>query len=464
VYWRARGLRMVRNALWNDFLRRGEGSKKFEHIFAPFAQFALPAIPLPPPHHPSPMASPATRGLRILVSGASGMVGKALVETLSRPTVLNAFRPEVYTLVRRQPANDREVWWDPYEARIDLKKCEGIDAVVHLAGEFARGAERTQNRDDDCAGFRVYAGPFCAGRGRRLHTSTAPGRAKRLPRLGCVWACGAPPRTHTRAPIQESLRAPRHRTSPRPLLSPPPAGENIGSGDGPLAFTGRWTERKKHKIMESRRRGTLLLSQALASLQVRPKVLVAASGVGFYGSAGEAVLTESSPKGMGFLSDVADAAEANTARAKDAGIRVVSLRLGVVLSRKGGVVEKLYWPYFFGGGGPVGSGQQWMTWIELDDAVRAIRHIISKPDLVGPVNCCSPNPVRNRDFASAFGGAMGRPAIVPLPEAAVRAVFGEMGEETLLVSQRGYPKKLLESGFDFSHPEIGEALATAVRG
>jgi uncharacterized protein len=256
-----------------------------------------------------------------------------------------------------------------------------------------------------------------------------------------------------------------HVIVPYPFVPPPPAaGENIGSGDGPLAFTGRWTERKKHKIMESRRRGTLLLSQALASLQVRPKVLVAASGVGFYGSAGEAVLTESSPKGTGFLSDVADAAEANTARAKDAGIRVVSLRLGVVLSRKGGVVEKLYWPYFFGGGGPVGSGQQWMTWIELDDAVRAIRHIISKPDLVGPVNCCSPNPVRNRDFASAFGGAMGRPAIVPLPEAAVRAVFGEMGEETLLVSQRGYPKKLLESGFDFSHPEIGEALATAVRG
>jgi uncharacterized protein len=92
------------------------------------------------------MASPATRGLRILVSGASGMVGKALVETLSRPTVLNAFRPEVYTLVRRQPANDREVWWDPYEARIDLKKCEGIDAVVHLAGEFARGAERENTK------------------------------------------------------------------------------------------------------------------------------------------------------------------------------------------------------------------------------------------------------------------------------------------------------------------------------
>lgn len=300
------------------------------------------------------------------------MMGRALIKSLSAPSVANAFQPQVFTLVRRQPANDTEVYWDPYEMRIDVKKCEGFDAVVHLAGE------------------------------------------------------------------------------------------NVGSGEGILAATGRWTERKKYDIMESRRRGTLLLSQTLAILKRRPRVLVSASGVGYYGSAGDVELTEAAPKGRGFLSDVADVWEQNTRPAAEAGIRVVNLRFGIVLSRRGGVVAKLYWPFFAGGGGPIGSGSQYWSWISLADAVRVIEHAITKPALAGKVNACAPNPVPNVEFARALGAAMHRPAFVPLPEFVVRTVFGEMAEETMLASQRCVPRVLTESGFSFMHPDINSALRFAV--
>lgn len=267
------------------------------------------------------------------------------------------------------------------------------------------------------------------------------------------------------------------RTAPQPLQSasdappPPPAarlppfplaGENVGSGDGLLAFTGRWTDRKKHHIMESRRRGTTLLSQALASLKAKPKVLVSASGVGYYGNGGDTELTERSGKGRGFLAEVADVWEGSTAKAREAGIRTVNLRFGVILAGSDGVLAKLYWPFFFGAGGPVGSGAQWMSWVTIDDAVRAIQHAISTKELSGPVNVCAPSPVTNAEFMRALGGAMGRPALLPMPEAAVRAVFGEMGEETLLVSQRAVPSKLTAAGFRFLHTDIADGMRVAL--
>jgi len=241
------------------------------------------------------------------------------------------------------------------------------------------------------------------------------------------------------------------------------AGENIGSGEGPLAALGRWSDRKKHAIVESRRRGTLLLARSLAALKRKPRVLVSASGVGFYGDAGDAALTEASPKGRGFLADVADVWEASTAPAEEAGVRVARLRFGVVLSRAGGVVEKLYWPFFLGGGGPVGSGRQWVSWVALPDAVRAIQFAIAHESVRGAVNACSPEPVRNADFMRALGRAMGRPSLVPLPEAAVRLVFGEMGEETLLASTRALPVKLLAAGFNFDFSGVESAMAEAVK-
>jgi len=310
--------------------------------------------------------------LRVLVSGASGLVGTALCKALRVPSALNKFHPEVVRLVRRPPTAADELFWDPYEMRIDLKGLEGFDAVVHLAGE------------------------------------------------------------------------------------------NVGSGDGLLAFTGRWSDAKKHRILESRRRGTLLLAQALASVRAKPRVLVSASGVGFYGSAADRVLTEASAKGTGFLAEVADVWEKSTAPASAAGIRCVQLRFGVVLARSEGMLAKLYWPFYFGGGGPVGSGEQYLSWIALTDAVRAIEHAIHRPSLVGPCNACAPNPVPNRAFVQALGRAMHRPALLPLPEAVVRTIFGEMGEETLLASQRAMPELLASTGFRFEYPTIDGALAATL--
>jgi hypothetical protein len=312
--------------------------------------------------------------MKILVSGASGMVGRALVASLRTPNAMNNFKPEVLTLVRRSPTKSSEVWWNPMEGQIDLKPLEGVQAVVHLAGE------------------------------------------------------------------------------------------NIGSGDGgALGVLGRWSDRKKHAIVESRRRGTLLLARAVASLRARPRVLVSASGVGFYGDCGERELTEAAPKGRGFLADVADVWESSTAQAREAGVRCVQLRFGVILSRDGGVLEKLYWPFFLGGGGPVGAGSQWMSWVSRRDAVRAIEFSIAHEALSGPVNCCSPQTARNAAFMQALGRAMGRPAIVPMPELAVRTLFGEMGEETLLASQRAVPKKLIDAGFSFSSPSIDQGMEDSLQ-
>jgi uncharacterized protein len=240
------------------------------------------------------------------------------------------------------------------------------------------------------------------------------------------------------------------------------AGENIGSGDGPLSFLGHWTERKKHMIMESRRRGTSVLARAFAVLEKKPAVFVSASGVGYYGSQGDRVLDESAGRGRGFLADVADVWEKETAPAARAGIRCVQLRLGVVLSNRGGVVQKLQVPYSLGLGGPVGSGSQYMSWIALGDTVRAIEHAIHTETLSGPVNCCAPNPATSSQFAAALGRALHRPAFFPLPEAVVRATFGEMGEETLLASQRAVPTKLVDSGFRFLFPDIDDAMRAAV--
>lgn len=188
--------------------------------------------------------------LKVLVSGASGMLGQALVSSLSKPSALNYFHPEVYKLVRHEPKAADEIYWNPYEMRIDLKRLEDFDAVVHLAGE------------------------------------------------------------------------------------------NIGSGDGFLAFTGRWTDRKKHHIVESRRRGTQLLAQAIASVSKKPKVFITASGIGYYGNAGDRILTEADGKGTGFLADVASVWEDSAAMATKAGVRTVNLRFGVLLSATGGVLRK----------------------------------------------------------------------------------------------------------------------------
>lgn len=304
----------------------------------------------------TPSPSPST-SLRVAVTGASGLIGEALAESLS------ADGHRVHPLVREGGSHPEasnlgeEIPWDPSATELDPAGFEGIDAVVHLAGE---------------------------------------------------------------------------------------------------SIAERWSRAKKARILDSRVRGTRAVAEAVAKAGV--PVLVCASAVGFYGDGGDEVLDESSDKGEGFLADVVWRWEAAAAAAREAGARVAHLRFGVVLSGKGGALAKMLPPFRLGAGGRLGDGRQWMSWIHLDDVVGAIRHVLDEAELEGPVNATAPNPVRNADFTKALGSALGRPTAIPVPAFALRLAFGEMAEETLLVSQRAVPERLVASGYSFRFPEVRDAL------
>ena len=224
----------------------------------------------------------------------------------------------------------------------------------------------------------------------------------------------------------------------------------------------RWTTSRRRLILDSRVQSTRLLAETIASLGRPPAVLVSASGIGYYGNRGDEELTETSTRGDGFLADVADAWEQSADPACEAGIRVVHLRQGIVLSRRGGAVGKLMLPFRLGLGGRVGSGRQWWSYLSLEDAVSVYLHALAS-DLSGPVNAAAPELVTNAEFTKALGRALRRPTVFPLPATAVRLAFGQMGEEMLLGGQRAHPTKLVESGFRFAHPGIDAALAAALR-
>lgn len=228
------------------------------------------------------------------------------------------------------------------------------------------------------------------------------------------------------------------------------AGENIGEG--------RWTRAKKERIKHSRIHGTRILSEALARARARPRLLVAGSAVGYYGSRGSELLSESSTPGTGFLAEVVIGWEAAAAAARDAGIPVATLRTGPVLSTNGGALAKMLPPFRMGLGGVVGPGRQYMSWIAMSDVVGACVHIIDG-EISGAVNLVAPNPVTNREFTRALGRVLRRPTVFPLPTMAARAVLGEMADELLLVSQRVSSARLEQSGFQFELPTVQEALA-----
>ena len=220
----------------------------------------------------------------------------------------------------------------------------------------------------------------------------------------------------------------------------------------------RWTAARKARIRDSRIVGTTLLCEALAGRQRRPGALVCASGVGYYGDRGEEVLTEDAPPGEGFLAEVCAGWEAATKPAADAGIRVVNARLAMVLSAEGGALRKMLRPFRMGLGGRIGSGRQYWSWVSLADAVSAICHALGTAALRGPVNLASPGPVTNRQFTRDLARVLGRPAVLPLPGFAARLLLGEMAEGLLLASARLRPRKLLDSGFEFRHAELGPTL------
>jgi uncharacterized protein len=298
---------------------------------------------------------------RILLSGASGPIGKALLDSFR--SELERGDVELVRLVRGRAKDAAQISWDPLTP-LSPAAVSGFEAVIHLAGE---------------------------------------------------------------------------------------------------SVVGRWTAEKKRAILESRALGTRNLASALAQTKTKPRVFVSASAVGFYGNRGDEILREESSAGQGFLSEVCREWEAASRVAADAGIRTVNVRIGLVLSNRGGALPKMLKPFKLGLGGRIGTGQQWLSWIHVDDIVRGIRHAINTPELSGPVNLVAPNPVRNAEFTIVLASVLARPAIFPVPAFALRIVFGKMAaDELFLSSQRVEPQKLQTSGYSFHYRDLRTALDNLV--
>ena len=245
--------------------------------------------------------------------------------------------------------------------------------------------------------------------------------------------------------------------------SVPIAPETVSGFDAVIHLAGegifgRWSETKKRKIRDSRVNGTLNLASALARAEEKPQVFVCGSAIGYYGNRGDELLREESAPGTGFLAEVCQEWEEATMPAVQADIRTAHLRTGIVLSPKGGALGAMLLPFKLGLGGRTGDGQQWMSWIDVQDMVGGIHHILKNDLLQGPVNMVAPKPVRNAELASTLASVLSRPAIFPMPAFAVKTVFGEMGEELLLSGQKVEPGKLISSGYPFRYRDLAASL------
>jgi uncharacterized protein (TIGR01777 family) len=265
------------------------------------------------------------------------------------------------------------------------------------------------------------------------------------------------------------------RRAPRPgevqWNSAPPLGtEKLAACDAVVHLAGKniagyWTEKFKREVRDSRVRGTQTLATAASQSyrqKGRPRVFISASAIGYYGDRGDELLTEESGPGQGFLADLAQQWEAATSPARDAGVRVVNLRIGVVLARGGGALQPMLLPFRLGLGGRIGSGKQYWSWVSLDDVVEAVLFVLQNDSLCGPVNVVSPEPARNEEFVRALGEQLHRPTIFPLPAFVVRTLLGEMGNAALLGSVRVQPAKLKAAGYQFRYPHLKDALRAAL--
>ncbi len=233
------------------------------------------------------------------------------------------------------------------------------------------------------------------------------------------------------------------------------AGENVAGG--------RWTAQRREQILRSRTDATRTIVAALSGMEVRPAVLINASAVGFYGERGDEVVNEASAMGQGFLPEVVWAWETHADGAAKLGVRVVKLRLGVVLARGGGALEKMLPAFRAGVGGRLGSGRQWMSWVALEDVIGAIEHALADATVSGPVNVVAPEPVTNAEFTRELGRVLRRPTVLPVPALALRVLFGRgLADEALLGSTRVDPEVLRRTGYRFRFPELGAALRAVV--
>jgi len=229
------------------------------------------------------------------------------------------------------------------------------------------------------------------------------------------------------------------------------------------SVVGRWTAAKKARIVASRIPATAHLAQSLAQAKRKPRVFVSASAIGYYGNRGDEVLNEESAGGSGFAADLARDWELATAPSAAAGIRTVRMRIGIVLAASGGALHSMLPPFRIGAGGRLGNGRQWMSWIDLQDVIGAIHHILKNDLLQGPVNLVAPKPVTNAEFTKTLAGVLSRPAIFPMPAFTARLAFGQMADELLLASQRVEPGKLISSGYPYRFSELRTSLESLLK-
>jgi uncharacterized protein (TIGR01777 family) len=220
----------------------------------------------------------------------------------------------------------------------------------------------------------------------------------------------------------------------------------------------RWSKKRKALIVDSRRESTTLLSDTMSKLENKPEVFIVASAIGYYGNRGDEELTEESPPGEGFLTDTVIDWESYADSAKEAGIRVVNTRNGIVLSATGGALGRMLLPWKMGGGGPLAGGKQWMSWISLDDEIYAIHHLMMNNNCEGAYNLTAPNPCMQKVFSKTLGKVLRRPAIAPIPGISMKILFGELAQSLLIEGQRVLPNRLEKSGYEFVHKDIESAL------
>lgn len=232
------------------------------------------------------------------------------------------------------------------------------------------------------------------------------------------------------------------------------AGEN--------AADGRWSEAKKRRILQSRIDGARVLTRALMAMERKPELVMMASAIGYYGDTGDHIVDESSPSGSGFLSEICQQVEPIARPLGDAGVRLVHMRFGVVLSAAGGALARMMPPFKLGLGGRVGNGRQWFSWLTLPELAAMVAFVMAEQSLDGPINFVAPAAVTNADFARTLAKVLKRPAIFPLPAPIVNLAFGEMGEQMLLASLRVQPRKLIEAGYPFKHEQLQAALAEEI--